>query len=73
MAQGTLKSKKLTTATAKNSGRRANVPGAKKGARMIAPRRAVLVAQGRITKVCVVSLECFSLLFSRGFEGGGVV
>ena len=51
MAQGTLKSKKLTTATAKSSGRRPNALGPKKGARTIAPRKQVLVRNKGMTKV----------------------
>jgi len=51
MAQGTIKSKKLTTATAKSSGRRATVLGPKKGARSIAPRKQVLVRNKGMTKV----------------------
>jgi hypothetical protein len=51
MAQGTIKSKKLTTATAKSSGRRQTVLGPKKGARSIAPRKQVLVRNKGMTKV----------------------
>ncbi|KAN0108493.1 Protein of unknown function (DUF2462) domain containing protein [Hyaloscypha variabilis] len=50
MAQGTIKSKKLTTATAKSSGRRQTVLGPKKGARSIAPRKQVLVRNKGMTK-----------------------
>ncbi|CAL3967591.1 hypothetical protein PZA11_003848 [Diplocarpon coronariae] len=50
MAQGTLKSKKLTTATAKVSDRRPGVLGPKKGARSIAPRKQVLVRNAKMTK-----------------------
>ncbi|RFU28522.1 hypothetical protein B7463_g7818, partial [Scytalidium lignicola] len=50
MAQGTIKSKKLTTATAKSSGRRENVLGPKKGARTIKPRKATLVQNAKMTK-----------------------
>ncbi|KAK2625171.1 hypothetical protein QTJ16_005540 [Diplocarpon rosae] len=50
MAQGTLKSKKLTTATAKASSRRPGVLGPKKGARSIAPRNQVLVRNAKMTK-----------------------
>jgi len=51
MAQGTLKSKKLTTATAKSSTRRSTVLGPKKGQRTIAPKKNVLVRnQGMIKK-----------------------
>lgn len=49
MAQGTLKSKKLTTATAKSS-RRPNALGPKKGARTIAPRKQVLVRNKGMVK-----------------------
>lgn len=49
MAQGTIKSKKLTTATAKTP-RRATVLGPKKGARTIAPRKQVLVRNAKMTK-----------------------
>ncbi|PBP19050.1 hypothetical protein BUE80_DR010092 [Diplocarpon rosae] len=50
MAQGSLKSKKLTTATAKTSSRRPGVLGPKKGARSIAPRNQVLVRNAKMTK-----------------------
>jgi len=50
MAQGTLKSKKLTTATAKTS-RKPTVLGPKKGARTIAPRKQVLVRNKGMVKV----------------------
>lgn len=56
MAQGTLKSKKLTTATAKSSTRRPGVLGPKKGSRTIAPRNQVLVRNAKMTKVCYVFL-----------------
>ncbi len=56
MAQGTIKSKKLTTATAKASGRRQNVLGPKKGARSIAPRNQVLVRNAKMTKVCFLTI-----------------
>ncbi|KAH8761860.1 hypothetical protein F5882DRAFT_25973 [Hyaloscypha sp. PMI_1271] len=49
MAQGTLKSKKLTTATAKTS-RKPTVLGPKKGARTIAPRKQVLVRNKGMVK-----------------------
>jgi len=62
MAQGTLKSKKLTTATAKSSTRRPNVLGPKKGARSIAPRKQVLVRNAKMTKVNLsLSLSLFFL------------
>lgn len=51
MAQGTLKSKKLSTATAKSSKGRQSVLGPKKGARTIAPRKQVLIRNARMTKV----------------------
>jgi hypothetical protein len=51
MAQGTIKAKKLTTATARSSGGRATVLGPKKGARTIAPRRQVLVRSQKMLKV----------------------
>jgi hypothetical protein len=64
MAQGTLKSKKLTTATAKSSGRRPNALGPKKGARTIAPRKQVLVRNKGMTKVSFLfSFLFFSFLF----------
>jgi len=50
MAQGTIKSKKLTTATAKSSSKRPTVLGPKKGARTIAPRRQALVRSAGMTK-----------------------
>ncbi|KAG9244427.1 hypothetical protein BJ878DRAFT_460303 [Calycina marina] len=50
MAQGTIKSKKLTTATARGSGGRNTVLGPKKGARTIAPRKSVLVRNAGMTK-----------------------
>lgn len=55
MAQGTIKSKKLTTAAAKSSTRRPNVLGPKKGARSIAPRKQVLVRNKGMTKVFTFS------------------
>lgn len=54
MAQGTLKSKKLTTATAKTS-RKPTVLGPKKGARTIAPRKQVLVRNKGMVKVFTLS------------------
>ena len=63
MAQGTLKSKKLTTATAKSS-RRPNALGPKKGARTIAPRKQVLVRNKGMVKV-------FFFFFSFIFLEGG--
>ncbi len=62
MAQGTIKSKKLTTATAKSSMRRPNVLGPKKGARSIAPRKQVLVRNKGMTKV-------FTFFFGTGKRG----
>lgn len=62
MAQGTIKSKKLTTATAKSSGRRNTVLGPKKGARTIAPRKQVLVRNAGMTKVCL-PVTIFTLSF----------
>jgi hypothetical protein len=56
MAQGTLKSKKLTTATAKSSGRRPTVLGPKKGARTIAPRKQVLVRNKGMMKVLLICI-----------------
>ncbi|CAG8979260.1 hypothetical protein HYALB_00012901 [Hymenoscyphus albidus] len=51
MAQGTIKaSSKSTAPTAKSSGRRQNVLGPKKGARTIAPRKANLVRNAKMTK-----------------------
>ncbi|EKD14443.1 uncharacterized protein L3040_005725 [Drepanopeziza brunnea f. sp. 'multigermtubi'] len=50
MVQGTLKSKKLTTATARESGRRQAVLGPKRGARTIAPKKQVLVRNAKMTK-----------------------
>ncbi|KAH8596414.1 hypothetical protein B0O99DRAFT_593732 [Bisporella sp. PMI_857] len=50
MAQGTVKPKKLTTATAKSSARRPTALGPKKGARTIAPRKQVLVRNAKMTK-----------------------
>ncbi|RDW79796.1 hypothetical protein BP6252_04434 [Coleophoma cylindrospora] len=50
MAQGTIKSKKLTTATARTNNRNVSAVGPKKGSRTIAPRRAVLVQHSKITK-----------------------
>ena len=52
MAQGAIKTKPATGGA--KSGRRQNVAGAKKGARTIAPRKAALVKNGKITKVCAV-------------------
>jgi len=51
MAQGTIKSKKLTTATARSSGGRHTVLGPTKGKRTIAPRKQVLVRNAGMTKV----------------------
>ncbi|KAG0647026.1 non sense mediated decay [Hyphodiscus hymeniophilus] len=48
MAQGAIKTRPAA-GTAK-SARRQNAPGAKKGARTIAPRKAALVKNGKITK-----------------------
>lgn len=66
MAQGTLKSKKLTTATAKSSTRRPGVLGPKKGSRTIAPRNQVLVRNAKMTKVCSVfsGIVLFGAVFS---------
>jgi len=50
MAQGTIKSKKLTTATAKNSSRRPGVLGPKKGARTIKPKNEGLRKDARLMK-----------------------
>ncbi|KAL3424550.1 hypothetical protein PVAG01_03831 [Phlyctema vagabunda] len=50
MAQGTIKSKKLSTATAKSSNRTTSVLGPKKGLRTIAPRKTVLVRNAKMTK-----------------------
>jgi len=55
MAQGTLKSKKLSTATARASGGKHSVLGPKKGARTIAPRKQVLVRNAGMTKVCYIN------------------
>lgn len=48
MAQGAIKSKKLSTAS---KGKKPTVLGPKKGARAIAPRKAVLVKNAKMTKV----------------------
>lgn len=56
MAQGTLKSKKLTTATAKSSARKPSVLGPKKGSRTIAPRKQVLVKNAKMTKVGILPI-----------------
>lgn len=48
MAQGAIKSKKLSTAS---KGKRPAVLGPKKGARTIAPKKAVLVKNAKMTKV----------------------
>lgn len=50
MAQGTLKSKKLTTATARTT-RAAKTGIAKKGLRTVAPKNALLVRNAKMTKV----------------------
>ncbi len=68
MAQGTLKSKKLTTATAKASGRRPNALGPKKGARTIAPRKQVLVRNKGMVKV--IFFFFWSSFFLFWFLGG---
>jgi hypothetical protein len=68
MAQGTLKSKKLTTATAKSSTRRPNVLGPKKGARSIAPRKQVLVRNAKMTKVHLF-LSFFFSFYKWEFDG----
>ncbi len=65
MAQGTLKSKKLSTATAKSSGRRPNALGPKKGARTIAPRKQVLVRNKGMTKV-LFFLSSFHFKWENG-------
>jgi hypothetical protein len=63
MAQGTIKPKKATSATAKSSGRRQAVLGPKKGARTIAPRRQVLVKNQKMIKVCpILSPLCLYFL-----------
>jgi hypothetical protein len=65
MAQGTIKSKKLTTATAKSLGRRPTVLGPKKGARSIAPRKQVLIRNKGMTKV-----RCsFYFFYLRKWDG----
>ena len=63
MAQGTIKSKKLTTATAKSSKHRPTVLGAKKGARTIAPRKQVLVKNAKMTKVRRIPPRLFRFRF----------
>ena len=62
MAQSTLKSKKLTTATAKSSTRRSTVLGPKKGQRTIAPKKNVLVRNQGMIKVRF----CFSVFVFEG-------
>lgn len=73
MAQGTLKSKKLSTATAKATARRPSVLGPKKGARAIAPRNKVLVKNAKMTKVCLTSYSLinpfFAVLLGRVWDG----
>lgn len=49
MAQGTIKAKKLSAST---KGRKPTGVAPKKGARTIAPKRAVLVKNAKMTKVC---------------------
>ena len=65
MAQGTIKPKKPSSATAKSSGRRQAVLGPKKGARTIAPRRQVLVKNQKMIKVCPILSPCVCV-FYRG-------
>jgi hypothetical protein len=65
MAQGTLKSKKLTTATAKTS-RKPTVLGPKKGARTIAPRKQVLVRNKGMVKVVTPFLFAFRSYLLEG-------
>jgi Protein of unknown function (DUF2462) len=48
MAQGAIKLKKLSTAS---KGKKPTVLGPKKGARTIAPKKAVLVKNAKMTKV----------------------
>jgi len=48
MAQGAIKSKKLSIAS---KGKKPTVLGPKKGARTIAPKKAVLVKNAKMTKV----------------------
>ncbi|KAH8820878.1 hypothetical protein F5884DRAFT_745217 [Xylogone sp. PMI_703] len=50
MAQGAIKSKKPSTATAKASGGRNSVLGPKKGARTIKPKKAALVQNAKMIK-----------------------
>jgi hypothetical protein len=50
MAQGAIKTR--PAAGTVKAGRRQNVASVKKGARTIAPRKAALVKNGKITKVC---------------------
>jgi len=70
MAQGTLKSKKLTTATAKTS-RKPTVLGPKKGARTIAPRKQVLVRNKGMVKV-VTPFFSSPLISARGADVVGL-
>jgi len=72
MAQGTIKSKKLTTATAKSSGRRPNALGPKKGARTIAPRKQVLVRNKGMTKVDFFFPFFFIFIFVGEWGGEGL-
>jgi hypothetical protein len=61
MAQGTIKAgKKSTAPTVKGSGGRKTVLGPKKGARTIAPRKAGLVRNAKMTKVCTPIAFCYS-------------
>lgn len=81
MAQGTIKSKKLSTATAKSSGGRPSTLGPKKGARTIAPRKQVLVKSQKMLKVCFIFYPFLYLFFGcvvrlgaedrRGNSGSG--
>jgi hypothetical protein len=67
MAQGTIKSTTLSTATAKSSNRRQAVLGPKKGARTIAPRKQVLVRNAKMTKVCPLPFRFPILIASLSF------
>lgn len=70
MAQGTIKSSKLSSATAKNSSRRQAVLGPKKGARTIAPRKQVLVRNKGMVKVLSFALFHIKLPFWYSFGEG---
>jgi hypothetical protein len=69
MAQGTIKAKKLSSATTKASGGRHSVLGPKKGARTIAPRKQALVKKQKMVKVRTI----LSLVLSLWWYGTGLL